>query len=187
MRTAARFGFLWLFLFLLLCGSRGAPVPIEPKPGVYVAAFRTGKHVTTSDPKVFHQAVDAVVELLKANRVSVREDPARPMIRTADPISLESLLNVARDAGADYLLYVTIDRPVTKWLKIKLECYDMSGKMLWTEEASEAGGMSGKNAVPKTLAKLGKKLVPHLGKPGLPLLEKQATGTPEAPPGKEHP
>ena len=141
----------------------------EASQGVFVAARRTPGHVTTSSPEVFHKAVDAMMEWLKSKNVNVVEDPVRGMIRTADAISVNSLANVARDAGATHLLVITVDRPVTKWIKVTLQCYDLSGQLLWAEEASEGGGLNAKNCIPKTMEKLKKKLQPRLGQPGLPL------------------
>ena len=137
--------------------------------GLYVAAFRKSGHVTTSSPEVFHRAVDEVVLWLRSSGVCLVDDHDRPMIRTADYVSVVSLLNITGRFGAKYFLYVTVDRPVTKWIKVTLQCYDLAGQLLWQEEASEGGGLTSKNSIPKTMEKLKKKLQPRLGQPGLPL------------------
>lgn len=152
--------FLWGFVVCLatLLPAQSTGSAPSAGGGVYVAAYRTPAHVRTSSPDVFHAAVDAVVELLKANNVNLVSDPDRPMIQTTDVISVSSLVNIARDTGAAYLLLIIVDRPLAKWIKISLQEYDLSGKPLWQEEASEGGGMSGKKGLTKTIEKLKPKL-----------------------------
>ena len=84
-------------------------------------------------------------------------------------MSPQNMANLAKDATADSFLLVTVDRPVAAWLKVTVAAFDVSGTQLWEESASEGGGISGKNAVEKTMAKLQPKLGPHLGKLGLPV------------------
>ena len=86
-----------------------------------------------SKPQVFHQAVADVVEYLQANHVRIAEDPVRKRIETSDFIPVATLVNIARDAGASSLLLLTVDRPITKWVKFNLEAYDLSGSLLWKE------------------------------------------------------
>ncbi len=135
----------------------------------YIAAFRTRGHVNRSSPEVFHRAVDGVLDLLKSKRVVLASDPSRPMIQTQETMPRETLLNLAKDAGANYVLVVTVDRPAVSWLKITIQCFDGSGKPLWEEHASYGGGMTGKKAVDNVLEKLGKQLEPRWGQPGLPV------------------
>lgn len=149
--------------------TQAAPAAECRGEGLYVTAWRKSGHVTRSSPEVFHRAVDEVVAWLESSGVCLVEDPVRPMIRTADELSVASLLNITRDAGAKYFLYVTVDRPVAQWLRLTVQAYDSAGQLLWQEEAGEGGGLSGKKAIPKTLEKLKKKLQPRLGQPGLPL------------------
>jgi hypothetical protein len=65
-----------------------------------------------------------------------------------------------------------VDRPATSWLKVTLQCYDLSGKALWEEHTSSAGGLSGKGAPSKTIENLKKKILPRIGQPGLPKMQK---------------
>ena len=135
--------------------------------GVYFAAYRTPRHMKYSKPEVFHQAVAEVAAYLQANRVQVVEDPVRKRIESSDVIPVATLVGIARDAGASSILVLSVDRPVTKWVKIELESYDLSGNLLWKESAAEGGGLSGKGGVEKALGKLRKRLEPRLGHPGL--------------------
>ena len=95
-------------------------------------------------------------------------------------MSVDSMLNIARQLGASTLLFVTVDRPLTKWIKVTVESYDADGKKLWSEESSDGGGMSGKGGYTKTLGRIREKLSKRLGGPGLPV-EPAANGAPASP------
>ena len=138
---------LALFLSLLPVSlARAAQAPnatqTHASESSYIAAFRTPAHVTRSAPEVFHDAVDNVLDLLKSKNVALAADPSRPMIRTEETMPRETLLNAAKDSGATYLLVLTVDRPLTSWLKISIQCFSISGKPLWEEHASYGGGFS---------------------------------------------
>lgn len=152
-------------------GNLQAQTPDGPRKqsdGSYIAAYRTPAHVRTSKPDVFHGIVDQVVEFLRSNRVVLVSDPSRKMIQSEDVISRETLLNVTKDVGASHLLYLIVDRPTTQWAKITLQCFDVSGKLIWEESAgSGMGGVSGKNGVSRALEKLEKQLRLRFGQPGL--------------------
>ena len=140
--------------------------------GVYYVAYRTPAHVSRSSPDVFHEVANGMLEFLKQNDVNIVADPERGTIQTSELFSTGSLLNLTRSASANYLLYVTVDRPAASWLKVTFQCYDLSGKALWEEHASSAGGLSGKAAPSKTMENLKKKLLPRIGQPGLPKVPK---------------
>jgi hypothetical protein len=61
------------------------------------------------------------------------------------------------------------NRPLTKWLKVTLHCYDVSGKALWEETASDGGGLTAANAPQHVQKQLEKSLAERIGKEGLPL------------------
>ena len=156
-----------------------ASVSAQSSNGSYVAAFRTPKHVTTSKPEVFHDAVEAVVSYLQENRVDLISDPLRSRIETQDPISIESLVKITKDAGASYLLYIVVDRPLAQWLKITVQCYDLDQKMLWQESAGYTGSfdVNSKKALPEIMKKLAKQFAPRLDRPGLMLKKDSPTAT----------
>ena len=142
----------------------------ESAAGSYLVCSRTPAHVSRSSADVFHEASDTVKSYLEENHVQLVSDPVRPMIQTEEVFSNDSLLRLAKDAGAMYLLHLLVDRPASQWLKLTVECYDVSGKFLWQEAATSGmGGLNGKNAMAKTMAKLTKQLAPRIGKPGLPI------------------
>ena len=161
-----------LILCLLAVGQiQGHPPPTK-LDGVYYVAYRTPAHVSRSSPEVFHGVANDMLDLLKKNDINVVADPERGTIETNELFSLNSLLSLTQNAGATSLLYLTVDRPATSWLKLTVQCYDSSGKLLWEEHTSSGGGLSGKGAPSKTMESIQKKLLPRLGQPGLPKVQR---------------
>jgi hypothetical protein len=146
--------------------------------GAYYVAYRTPAHVSRSSPDVFHEVANDTLDFLKSNDVNIIADPERGTIQTDELFSLDSLLNLTKNAGATHLLYLTVDRPAASWLKVTLQCYGLSGKVLWEEHASATSGFSGKGAPTKTIQNLKKKLLPRIGQPGLPKVQKPAPAAP---------
>lgn len=141
----------------------------DPK-GVYVITFRSPAHVRSSSPEVFHSAAADVRKLLTDRNVLLVEDKERGFIENESQMSVESMTMLAREAGAGSLLFVTVDRPTTKWIKLVFKAYDLDGKQLW-EETIDSGmsGMSGASGYKKCFEKLNKKLPERIGGPGLPV------------------
>ena len=148
--------------------ARPAQAPAPASPGVYFVAYRTQAHIKYSSPDVFHSFAGDLIAYLKSQDVNLIEDPERGILQTDESFSTESLLNLTKNAGATYLLLATIDRPKTKWLKVTVQAYDLSGALLWTEEASNGSGLAGGGAPAKVLKSLTARLDPRIGGPGLP-------------------
>jgi len=55
-----------------------------------------------------------------------------------------------------------------------VKSYDLGGKLLWSEEASDMGSMTGKGGYKKTLERLQTSLAKRLGGPGLPVAVQEA-------------
>jgi hypothetical protein len=157
---------------LLLSGSLfaadGQAPAIAHEQGIYFVAYRTQNHINRSSPDVFHNVATDLIAFLNSRGVNIIEDPERGILQTDESFSKESLLNLTKNASASFLLLVTVDRPVIKWLKVTAQAYDLTGKLLWQEEASSGGGLSGGGAPEKVLKTLKTKLDPRIGKPGLP-------------------
>ena len=160
-------------LTLFAVGQAKGPTAAKAE-GVYYVAYRTPAHVSRSSPDIFHEIANDTLEFFKSSDVDIITDPERGTIQTSELFSLDSLLNLTKNAGASYLLYLTVDRPATSWLKVTLQCYDLSGKPLWEEHVSSSGGLTGKGAPSKVLEKLKKKLLPRIGQTGLPKVQKPA-------------
>jgi hypothetical protein len=157
----------------------------EKATGVYMIAFRTSAHIARSGPEVFHGVAQAMRDYLHSNGVRVIADPERGDMEISDQMSVENMLHLAKQAGADTLLVVTVDRPAASWLKIKVESYDGNGKLLWSEEADKKSGMNGKNAPQVVMERLKAKLEPRLGKEGLPVSAENGASKPGAPPAAQ--
>jgi hypothetical protein len=176
------------FCALVICFGIPFGLGAQSSSGSFLAAFRTPKHVTASKPDVFHDTVAEVVRYLETSKVNLVSDPLRERIETQDPITIDSLVRITKDVGGSYLLYIIVDRPVTQWLKVTVECYDLSGKMLWRESAGYSGwaDVSSKKALPEIMKKLGKELSARFNQPGL-MLKKDASGAPSADGGNPQP
>jgi hypothetical protein len=136
---------------------------------VFVFVQRTKAHVTYSKPEVFHSVVDDVFGYLTTKNVATAVDTFGGRRYSEDEMPLATVRKIARDSGADSLLYLVVDRPAMKWIRITAQCYDSEGKLLWSEEAASAGGITGKHGLRVTLDRLHQRLDPHLGQEGLPL------------------
>ncbi len=166
-------------------GAQSAPPPAPaPAPkatttttpgGVYYIAFRTSAHIGRSGPEVFHQVSSEMLTYLQAHNVNLVADPERGTIETTNAMSVDSMARLARQAGAQYVLLVTVDRPAAAWLKILVQAYDLDGKLLWEESADKKSGMNGGDAPKVVGERIQKKLEPHVGKEGLPLRATTAT------------
>lgn len=139
------------------------------KGGVYYAAFRTSAHIARSSPEIFHSVSQDLLDYLKSKSVRIVLDPERGVLETSDQMSNESMMRLAKLAGASGLVLVTIDRPAASWLKITVQTFDESGKQLWEESADKKSGLNGKSAPHDVGEKIKSKLAPHVGKEGLPV------------------
>ena len=137
---------------------------------VFVFVQRTDRHGKYSKSEVFHDAMDDLLAYLKEKNVAIAVDEfgGRNYAESATP--METVFKIARDAKASSLLYVVVDRPLTKWIKMTAKCYDMAGKELWVEEASSGGGLSGEGGLKSTKKRLRERLEKHAGKEGIPVL-----------------
>lgn len=161
-------------------GSSGVAAQIAPAPAgqakVFLFVQRTDQHVKHSSREVFENALNDLLEYLKGKNVAIAVDEFGGRNHAESATPMETVFNIARDAGANSVLYVVVDRPLTKWLKMTVECFDMSGKKLWQEEASSGGGLSGGHGFEVTTKKLHALLDKRIGQEGLPVLT-AATGT----------
>jgi hypothetical protein len=139
-----------------------------PPGGAFFAALRTQNHIARSDSNKFNEAVDGVEQFLTTNKVVLREDPVRTKFRLESTMSKENLIHVAEDAGASFVLQLTVDRPATSWIELTMQCFDLQGRQLWEERASGANQFTSSGHVQKALKKLTSRLAPKLGTECLP-------------------
>ncbi len=150
--------------------SQGSEKPMQ-SGSAFFAALRTQNHIARSDSNKFNEAVDGVEQFLTSNKVVLREDPVRTKFRLESTMSKENLIHVAEDAGASYVLQLTVDRPATSWIELTMQCFDLQGKQLWEERASGANQFTSSGHVQKAVKKLTSRLVPKLGTECLPQSE----------------
>jgi hypothetical protein len=161
-----------LISFLVAAQTAAVPAGKEKTPQqkrVLLAAVRTLNHVNLSSNDKFEEAVSRIEAYLRANGVVVAEDPVRKQVRLEGSVPRATLLNIGEDAGADYVLQITVDRPVTSLISLSAECADAHGNVLWEERGSTPISLTSAGHVEKGVGKLAEGLGQHLGGPCLPL------------------
>jgi hypothetical protein len=177
----------------LLCSAAASSQVAEPpsaKPNsaaVFVFADRTDRHAKYSSSEVFHSLLDDTLAFLRANQVAMAVDKFAGRTYSENQTPLETIFTMARDAHATSVLHLNVDRPVTKWMKVTVRCYDITGKLLWEDKAESGGGFSGEHGLRVTQERLRDLLKKRLGQEGLPSLTADAhqptpqPGRPEGP------
>ena len=168
-------GFLWPQSSPAPGGAADNPVT------AFVFVQRTKAHVNYSKSEVFHSVVDDVYSYLAAKDVALAKDEFGGRTHAEDEMPISTVLNIARDANATYVLYLIVDRPITKLIKVTVRCYDLSGKQLWEESAADSGGLTGIHRLPVILDRLHQLLDKRLGQPGLPLMMAAKESSQQAP------
>lgn len=155
---------LGLALFLLIvapCAPAWAQVePTSISPTTFVFFQRTSGHMKYSTPEVFQQAVDDIQEFLRANGIATVPGTN---VSSSGGLPFWAVQEMARDSNAAYLLYVVVDRPGMKWLKVTVQCYDAMGHEIWQEQSFAGREREAHNALQKLRDELNKRL----GQPGL--------------------
>jgi hypothetical protein len=131
---------------------------------------RTDRHAKYSSPDVFHNVLNDLLDYLKTKNVAIALDEFGGRNHAEGTTPLDTVFTIADDAKASRVLYVVVDRPVTKWLKITVRSFDMNRKELWREEVSSGGGMSGSHGFEVCAQKIHAQLEKHVGQDGLPVL-----------------
>lgn len=137
---------------------------------VFVFMQRTDRHSKYSSPEVFHNVLNDLLDYLKTKNAAIAVDEFGGRNHAEGATPLDTIFTIARDAKASSVMYVVVDRPVTKWLKITVQCFDMNRKQLWQEEVSSGGGLSGGHGFEVSTKKLHAQLDKRLGQDGLPIL-----------------
>lgn len=183
---------LWLVLLVVGCASlmlaqeptltppsglsakASADTSVQQK--VFVFVQRTDRHAKYSKPEVFHDALTDILDYLAAKNIAIAVDEFGGRNHAEGATPIDTVLNIGRDAKANNVLYFVIDRPVTKWIKISVQCFDMNGKQRWQDEVSNGGGLSGAHGLDATTKALHGKLDTRVGQECLPVM---AAATPQ--------
>jgi hypothetical protein len=162
-----------LFLFLAFAPisfSRGQVTTPPRLQTAFVFFQRAEHHVKNGNEHAFQEVVDNIQQYLRANRVTTAGGPH--VSSSGAELPLSDMLEMAGTAKATILLYIVIDRPAMKPLKVTITCFDTMGRRLWQEESSpralsvETVDHPERVTLP-TLQKMREKLNSHLGQPGL--------------------
>jgi S1-C subfamily serine protease len=132
--------------------TTAAPTPLM-SPSVSVKMRRTAAHVTNSSEDVAIAVLESVVDYLRMKNV-----------------------NVAREGSlSEYSLYLTLDRPIMKWLKVDIAVRNADGVLLWRGKAESGGGLTGAHGLQVTEERIQKLLDAKIGiENGLPVRPKTA-------------
>ena len=143
--------------------SATVPGDVSMQQKVFVFVQRTDRHAKYSKPEVFHDALADILNYLAAKNIAIAVDEFGGRNHAEGAIPMDTVLSIGRDAKANNVLYFAVDRPVTKWIKISVQCFDMNGKQLWQDEASNGGGLSGAHGLDATTKALHSKLDARIG------------------------
>lgn len=173
-----------LLLAAFLATSGQHKVLAADRPTTLFFVQRTKAHVKLSKPAVFHAVVDDLTAYLDKKHVAIAKDEFGGRTHAEAEMPLSTVLAIARDSRASYLLYLIVDRPVMKWIKVTVRAYDLNGEPLWEETVASGGGIAGGHGLRVALERLHRELDKRLGQPGLPLSNavENATQAPEQPP-----
>jgi len=146
-----------------------APAAVDQRK-VFIFVQRTDRHAKYSSPEVFHNVLNDLLDYLKTKNVAIAVDEFGGRNHAEGATPLDTVFTIARDAKAGSVMYVVVDRPKTKWLKLTVQCFNMERKQLWQEEASSGGGLSGGHGFEVSTKKLHAQLDNRVGQDGLPIL-----------------
>jgi hypothetical protein len=149
--------------------ARSATSSANVNQKVFVFVQRTDRHAKYSSAEVFHNVLTDLLDYLKTKNVAIAVDEFGGRNHAEGATPMDTIFAIARDAKASSVMYVVVDRPVTKWLKITVQCFDMNQKQLWQEEASSGGGLSGGHGFEVSTKKLHAQIDKRLGQDGLPI------------------
>jgi S1-C subfamily serine protease len=120
-------------------------------PSVSVKMRRTASHMTYSSEDVAIAVFDSVVDYLRMKNVNL----------------------ASAGSNSEYSLYLTVDRPIMKWLKVDIEARNADGVLLWRGKAESGGGLTGAHGLRVTEERIQKLLAAKIGiESGLPLRPK---------------
>src|SRR5262249_27635823 len=160
------FGFRMALLLVIASASvRAQGNSISSEQTTFVFIQKTSGVARFSSHKLFEHVMDDLQEYLKTHEIA-------NVLRTDDlssgvEVPLFAVQDMARRAHATYLVYVIVDRPKMKWLKVTVACYDSAGQQMWTDESSAGKELLRHSGEQDTLKQLHQKLDQRLGQPGL--------------------
>ena len=144
-----------------------SPAKTHAQSGVFLYTYRTPAHVQRSSQQVFQQAVDKVSQFLTSKNVPIRrvvqaapsrkreqgtnEEYENLSVSRDDQAPSLNLLAKARASGARYVLFLVVDRPVMSWIQLRMQCFDLSGSLLWETQSANSSALTSKSGLQQTL------------------------------------
>lgn len=122
--------------------------------GALFLAVRTVNHQNYSSREVFQQIVDDIMLFLKQRNLQLLNDSLGASFQIEGTISVYEVLVAAKKAGAPYVIILTVDRPLSKWVKLRCQCFGVDGNVVWDEKTEEGGGFKSTRAVMAAIEKL---------------------------------
>ena len=176
-------------VFLLLLFATCAPLAQPPPPqslttpgqlttsiphSNYLFVYRTRAHIKFSSPTVFEQVKTTITEYLAAQHVDIAKVEeldfsalTEENLEITEIADLPDVFEKAKLAGASHILLVTVDRPMKSWVKLTIQCSDLSGEKLWEEEAANSTALTGTSGLHSALKRMEDQLAARIGQPGL--------------------
>ena len=120
-----------------------AAVPATTSSGSFFFAYRAINFYNEKprNRQKWQEIVDEVPNFLKSKGVALVSDPLRNDRMTSDEVPMGTLLNIAKDAGASHILYLTLGNE--RQVNARLKCFDLSGRELWTEASKGSAKIHG--------------------------------------------
>jgi len=140
--------FFLLFVALNTAAQQG---PTQPAPTAFVFFQKTTNSAKLNSPKAFQEVIDEVQADLKRNGIGavIRTDE----LSSGAELPMYAVQDLARASKAAFLLYVVVDRLLKRWIKVTVQCFDVSGQQIWAEESSAGhewtAGKGERNALKK--------------------------------------
>ncbi len=153
-----------------LSATPASVVATADYPKVFVFVQRTDRHAKYSSSEMFHNVLQDILAYLKSKNVAIAVDEFGGRDHAEGATPLDTVFSIAVDAKASTVMYVLVDRPLSKWLKITVQSFDMNRNQLWMEEVSSGGGLSGSHGFEVCTTKIHALLDKHVGQVGLPIL-----------------
>ena len=120
------------------------------------------------------ESPQSIPEFLKSKGILLVRDPLRKSDITTEEFPVSTLLNITKDIGASHLLYFNVYIQGVG-LYVNLQCFDVSGRLLWKEAVPPVHFHA---RVRVQVDKLKKQLEPRIGTECLPLAGTRAVAPP---------
>jgi hypothetical protein len=154
--------------------TEAAPAGETTSHGIYLYIYRTSAHIHRSSSLVCEEVKDRLSDYLSDHQIELRRIESSECSSlpeeaqaVATAMQMSETLQRARAVHASYVLLLILDRPVMAWLKLTLQCFDLSGTELWKEVASNGSALTGGVGLDSALKRMEERLGLRIGQPGL--------------------